>query len=82
MLEQLKTSPLSTHNQEYIERSIIAIEDTHPKMPRCAYLGKMLQMDASIHPWFGGTKSQLHISIDDSTAAIVGAYFDHQETLK
>jgi hypothetical protein len=38
-------------------------------------------MDASVHEWFGGVKTQLHIAIDDSTSNIVGAYFDDQETL-
>ena len=41
----------------------------------------MLQMDASVHFWFGEGKSQLHIAVDDATGAIVGAYFDSQETL-
>ena len=82
LLEQLKTSTLSTRTKEYIEKSIIAIEDAHPRRSRCAYFGEMLQMDASLHLWFGDTKSQLHIAIDDSTGVIVGAYFDHQETLK
>ncbi|MGH4117610.1 ISNCY family transposase [Clostridium sp.] len=82
LLEQLKTSSLSTYKKEYIQKSIIAIEDAHPRRPRCAYFGEMLQMDASLHQWFGDTKSQLHVAIDDSTGAIVGAYFDRQETLK
>ncbi|WLC83821.1 ISNCY family transposase [Clostridium estertheticum] len=82
VLEQLKASSLSTHKKDYIEKSIIAIEDAHPRRSRCAYFGEMLQMDASLHLWFGDTKSQLHIAIDDSTGVIVGAYFDHQETLK
>ena len=34
-----------------------------------------------IHLWFGSDKTQLHIAVDDSTGAIVGAYFDYQETL-
>lgn len=38
-------------------------------------------MDASEHLWFGDKKTQLHIAVDDSTGAIVGAYFDLQETL-
>lgn len=38
-------------------------------------------MDASLHPWFGREKSQLHIAVDDATGDIVGAYFDAQETL-
>jgi hypothetical protein len=38
-------------------------------------------MDASVHHWFGRNKTQLHIAVDDATGAIVGAYFDTQETL-
>ena len=41
----------------------------------------MLQMDASVHEWFGNTKTHLHIAIDDCTGMIVGAYFAEQETL-
>lgn len=64
-----------------IQCSILAIEDAHPRRPRCAYFGEMLQMDASLHLWFGQEKTQLHIAVDDATGAIVGAYFDAQETL-
>jgi hypothetical protein len=64
-----------------IQSSILAIEEAHPRRPRCAYFGEMLQMDASLHPWFGEEKSQLHIAVDDATGAILGAYFDKQETL-
>ena len=39
-------------------------------------------MDASPFVWFGEEVSYLHISIDDCTGIIVGAYFDHQEMLK
>jgi hypothetical protein len=71
----------SKNEKERIHANIVAIEDAHSRRPRCAHFGEMLQMDASIHLWFGDTKSQLHIAIDDSTGAIVGAYFDEQETL-
>ena len=39
-------------------------------------------MDASPFVWFGEEVSHLHIAVDDCTGMIVGAYFDHQETLK
>ena len=80
--EQQEASCLSTEAKLDIERCIIAIEDAHPRRPRCAYFGEMIQMDASLHPWFGDSKSQLHIAIDDSTGTIVGGYFDRHETLK
>ena len=55
--------------------------DAHPRRPRCANFGELLQMDASEHLWFGGAITHLHIAVDDSTGTIVGAYFDEQETL-
>jgi len=42
----------------------------------------MIQMDASLHLWFGDTKVTLHLAIDDATGMIVGAWFEQQETLK
>jgi transposase len=65
-----------------IENKIVSIKDAHARRPRCKYFGEMLQMDASIHDWFPGGKTALHLAIDDATSKIVGAYFDKQETLK
>ncbi|MBR6153244.1 MAG: ISNCY family transposase [Treponema sp.] len=56
------------------------IRTTHPTQPRSKYFGEELQMDASIHLWFGTKKSALHTAIDDATGIIVGAWFDYQET--
>jgi hypothetical protein len=64
-----------------IEKQLLDIDTAHPRRPRCAFAGEMIQMDASVHHWFGPNKTQLHIGIDDATGQIVGAYFDHQETL-
>jgi hypothetical protein len=55
---------------------------SHPTRSRCKYMGEMLQVDASKHRWFGKMQSQLHLAIDDASGAIVGAYFDWEETLK
>lgn len=55
--------------------------DAHPRRPRCAYKGELVQLDASSHLWFGDTISHLHLAIDDTTGCILGAYFDTQETL-
>lgn len=82
LLKTMKKNAPSKHEQDSLQASIVAIEDSHSRRPRCAYFGEMLQMDASLHEWFGGSKSQLHIAIDDSTGMIVGAHFDEQETLK
>lgn len=56
------------------------VRTTHPTQPRSKYFGEELQMDASIHLWFGTKKCALHTSIDDATGLIVGAWFDYQET--
>lgn len=82
LLTQLKSQTKSKKELAKIQSNIVAIEDAHSRRPRCAYFGEMLQMDASLHVWFGNTKSQLHVAIDDTTGSIVGAYFDDQETLK
>jgi len=55
---------------------------SHPTRSRCKYMGEMLQVDASKHRWFGNKQSQLHLAIDDASGAIVGAFFDWEETLK
>lgn len=80
LIEKLKTEKsLKTQNQ--LTETLVLLEDVHPRRPRCAHFGEMLQMDASVHLWFGSHKTQLHAAIDDSTGMIVGAYFDEQETL-
>jgi transposase len=66
---------------ELIKSKILAVEDAHPRRPRSTYFGEMIQMDASIHVWFGNEKFTLHLAIDDATSIIVGAWFDKQETL-
>lgn len=64
-----------------IQSSIVAIEDAHPRQPRCIYFGEEVQIDACIHLWFGNFKTALHAAIDDSTGQVLAAYFDNQETL-
>ena len=77
--EQKKT----TTKKDFVklQQNIVAIEDAHPRQPRCIYFGEEVQIDASIHLWFGNTKTALHAAIDDSTGRILAAYFDKQETL-
>jgi len=81
-LEAKKIAASSKTEIAKIDENIILLEDAHPRRPRCAFFGEMLQMDASLHHWFGQDKSQLHVAIDDATGHITGAYFDYQETLK
>ena len=59
----------------------IALKDSHPRGEKPRYFGEIIEQDGSIHEWFGGIKTCLHLAIDKATSTIVGAYFDKQETL-
>ncbi len=80
LIEQKKNSK-SKQEIAKIQQNIVAIEDAHPRQPRCIYFGEEVQIDASIHLWFGNTKTALHAAIDDSTGQVLAAYFDKEETL-
>jgi len=67
---------------ERIQTKIIEADDPHPRRPRSSRFGEMIQMDASLHLWFGDSKATLHLAIDDATGIIVGAWFELQETLR
>lgn len=77
----LKEKEKSKKEIAKLQSAIVAIEDAHPRQPRCIYFGEEIQTDACIHLWFGKTKTALHAAIDDSTGYVVAAYFDLQETL-
>lgn len=79
LLEQKKAT--TKYQKEKIQANIVAVEDAHPRQPRCQYFGEEIQMDACIHLWFGHTKTALHAAIDDATGNLVALYFDDQETL-
>lgn len=81
LLRDMHKAAKTKKEKALIEASIVNLSEAHSRRPRCAYFGEMLQMDASLHLWFGDCKSQLHVAIDDCTGRIAGAYFDHQETL-
>jgi transposase len=80
-LEEKVKNVTGQKDVEVIKSKLIEIEDAHPRRPRCSCFGEMIQMDASIHTWFGNEKYTLHLAIDDATGIIVGAFFDKQETL-
>lgn len=80
-LKELQSETKSKKKAADLQKSILSLEDVHPRRSRCTYFGEMLQMDASLHLWFGQNKTQLHIAVDDATGSILGAYFDKQETL-
>ena len=56
----------------------------HPSRPRRKCFGELLQIDASIHNWFGEAlpKATLHGAIDDATGTVMGLRFEKEETLK
>ena len=71
-------------SDEQIETIIsheIDLEDAHPRVEKPKYFGEIIEQDGSIHIWFGGIKTCLHLAIDKATSTIVGAWFDKQETL-
>ena len=59
----------------------IETQNAHPRMPRAAYFGELVQMDASSFPFVPEEIWHLHLAIEDAKGTIVGAYFDTQETL-
>lgn len=80
-LKTQKDAATSKKEKERLQTAIVALEDAHPTRSRCSYAGEMIQMDASVHLWFGESKTHLHAAIDDATGTLVGAFFDEQETL-
>ena len=76
-----KEQASSKKDADRIQANLVAIEDAHPRRPRCAYFGEMQQMDATPYEWIPGQVWHLHLAIDDATGAITGAWFDTQETL-
>ena len=56
----------------------------HPSRPRRKGFGELLQIDASIHNWFGDSlpKATLHGAIDDAAGTVMGLWFEKEETLR
>lgn len=80
----LKEKRLENKSDEEIEATVnreIALEDSHPRQERPKYFGENIEMDGSIHLWFGDKKTCLHLAADKTTNTIVGAWFDYYETL-
>lgn len=53
------------------------------RRPRVAGAGRLVQLDASIFPWFGpgGPQATLHGTIDDATSQVLALYFRPTEDL-
>ena len=60
----------------------LKIEESHPRQEKPKYFGEIIEMDGSIHLWFGPKKVCLHLAIDLCTGTIVGGIFQEQETLR
>ena len=82
LLEERKiNNAMSVEQIDYIVNHEIDLEDSHPRGEKPKYFGEIIEQDGSIHMWFGGIKTCLHLAIDKATSTIVGAWFDKQETL-
>lgn len=80
-LKELKKAAKTQKEANVIQTNLVAIEDAHSRRPRAAYFGELLQMDATPYEWIPNVIWHLHLSIDDATGQVVGAWFDTQETL-
>lgn len=82
-LKLQKSNSTTIKNKRKIDDKLESLDrqDAHPRRPRSAYFGELIQMDASPHIWFDNEVTHLHLAIDDATGKIVGGYFDTQETL-
>ena len=82
LLEEKKINlAMSEETIENIVNHEMALEDSHPRGEKPKFFGEVIEQDGSIHLWFGGIKSCLHLAIDKATSTIVGAWFDKEETL-
>ncbi len=82
LLQERKINLTMSNEQiEHIVNHEMALEDSHPRGEKPKYFGEVIEQDGSIHEWFGGIKTCLHLAIDKATSTIVGAWFDKQETL-
>ncbi len=80
-IKELENKDLSSEEIEEIVNHEIALEDSHPRQEKPKYFGEVIEMDGSIHNWFGSNKTCLHLAIDKAKNVVVGGYFDNQETL-
>lgn len=79
--KQKENKTLTIQEQKVVADHLLDDVDAHPRKERAKFFGELVQMDASVHHWFGSRKTYLHAAIDDCTGRILGLYFDFQETL-
>lgn len=64
LLEEKKINIAMTDEQiNYIVNHEMALEDSHPRGEKPKYFGEIIEEDGSIHTWFGGFKSCLHLAM-------------------
>lgn len=83
-IELLKKKENKNKSEKEIEIMVshqLSLEDAHPRQEKPKYVGEVIEMDGSIHNWFGSNKCCLHLAIDLCSGTIVGGYFTKQETL-
>lgn len=81
LIKEKKLQEVIEEEIEIVVKREIALEDANPRQERPKYFGEVIQQDGSIHKWFGGVISCLHLAADYCTNTIVGGYFDTYETL-
>lgn len=79
--KQKMKQPLTEPEKQLAADHLLDDVNAHPRKERAKYFGELVQMDASVHHWFGKYKAYLHAAIDDCTGRILGLFFDAQETL-
>ena len=77
LLEQKRAK--SKSEKEKIQANIVAVEDAHPRQPRCQYFGEEIQMDASPKIWFGNVVTHLHLAVDKGTKKVLFGWFEYEE---
>jgi hypothetical protein len=82
LLSKKENQSKSKKDIEIMVSHQLRIEESHPRQEKPKYFGEVIEMDGSIHLWFGPRKVCLHLAIDLCTGTIVGGIFQEQETLK
>ena len=62
---------MSDERINHIVNHEIALEDSHPRGEKTKYFGEVIEQDGSIHMWFGGVKTCLHLAIDKATLLLL-----------
>lgn len=84
-IELLSKKENTTKSKKDIETMIshqLSMDESHPRQEKPKYFGEVIEMDGSIHNWFGSDKTCLHLAIDLCTGSIIGGFFQKQETLR